>query len=65
VEANRASDVSVAREPTVETSKMLDTWLHRVHRTRGAASVVLATDASVAPEKRPVKGQRLYSFVGL
>jgi hypothetical protein len=36
-------DASIARELTVRNSKMLDTWLHPMHRTRGAASVALAT----------------------
>jgi hypothetical protein len=47
---NGALDASVARELTVGTSKMLDTWLHPVHRMWGAASVALATARLVPPK---------------
>jgi hypothetical protein len=42
-----------------------DMWHASERWTLDAMSVAVATDASGAPEKRPVKGQRLYSFVGL
>jgi hypothetical protein len=42
------SDVSVACEPTIGSSKKQDTWQLPVRRTRLTAFAAYATDASVA-----------------
>jgi hypothetical protein len=60
-----ATDASVGWKSTVGILTVRDTWRASERRTLDAASVAKATDASVAPEKRLVKGQQLYSFVGL
>jgi hypothetical protein len=52
-------------ESTVGNLTARDTWHASERWTLDAAFVAVATDAFVAPEKCPVKGQRLYSFVGL
>jgi hypothetical protein len=49
--------VSGGLESTVGVRTASDTWRHPEHRTLVTASVAKATNASVAPEKRLVKGQ--------
>jgi hypothetical protein len=44
-------------ESTVGDLTAWDTWHASERRTLDAASVVVATDTSGGPEKRPVKGQ--------
>jgi hypothetical protein len=46
MEAREALDASVAREPTVGSSKKQDTWQHPVRQTRQRACVGQASDVS-------------------
>jgi hypothetical protein len=57
--------VSSGIESTIGIRTASDMWRHPKHQTLVTASVAKATNVSVAPEKCPVKGQRLHSFVGL
>jgi hypothetical protein len=61
----QAIDAFVGWKSTVGNLTQQDTWRSSERWTRCAASVACATDVSIAPKKHPVKGQRLYSFVGL
>jgi hypothetical protein len=63
--ASVATNASIGWKSIVRNLTMQDTWRASERRTLDAASVAMATDASVALEKRPVNGQRLYSFMGL
>jgi hypothetical protein len=63
--ASVVTDTSIDTKMTVGNLTVRDTWRASERWTLDATSIAVAIDASVAPENHPVKGQRLYSFVGL
>jgi hypothetical protein len=62
--ASVATDASVGTKTIIGNLTTRDMWRASERRTLDAASVAMATDAYIAPEKHLVKGKRLYSFVG-